>query len=268
MALLPPRPLRLDSRALARRRLRKLGLNALVAGVGLAFSVGAVFLTREVLGERALWDRGAEGRILRLSGKVEETQKLGLTFFYDYDLEVRWADAQGRERDGKTSFLRMFKAVAEGEAPALRYDPMTPDRIVLSWAAQGGLPRNGAAIVCGALGALMLVGAIAMVRTERQRMEALRVCAEDGEEVLCRVEKAWEYKGVHYVHYRLPDDDRLRKYEGAAPLLFVRDGVQEVLALRSPRAPDAPFLVEADLRSFDLSPEVRARVGNSFRTRA
>jgi len=107
-----------------------------------------------------------------------------------------------------------------------------------------------------------------MVRTERQRMEALRVCAEDGEEVLCRVEKAWEYKGVHYVQYRLPDDDRLRKYEGAAPLLFVRrwraGGARAALA----RAPDAPFLVEADLRSFDLSPEVRARVGNSFRTRA
>src|SRR6266850_1522725 len=62
MALLPPRPLRLDSRALAARRLKKMALNALVAGVGLAFSVGALFLTRELLGERALWDRGGAGR--------------------------------------------------------------------------------------------------------------------------------------------------------------------------------------------------------------
>jgi len=268
MALLPPRPLRLDSRALAARRLKKMALNALVAGVGLAFSVGALFLTRELLGERALWDRGAEGRILRVSGKVEESQKLGLTFFYDYDLEVRWADGEGREREGKTSFLRMFKAVSEGEAPTLRYDPTAPDRIVLSWAAQGGLPRNGTAIVCGALGVLMLLGAIAMVRTERHRMQALRICAEDGEEVLCPVEKAWEYKGVHYVHYRLPDEGRLRKYEGDAPLLFHREGVQQVLALRSPRAPDAPFLVEADLRSFDLSQDERSRIGNAVRTKA
>ena len=86
--------------------------------------------------------------------------------------------------------------------------------------------------------------------------------------MFCPVEKAWVYNDVHYLHYRLPDDGRLRKYQGDAPLLFLRDGVQQVLALRSPRAPDAPFLVEADLRSFDLSPEVRARVGNSFRTRA
>jgi uncharacterized protein DUF3592 len=266
MALLPPRPLPLDSRAIARRRLKKRALAALAAGIGVAFSVGTVFFTRELLGERALWDRGAEGRILRLSGKVEESQKLGLTFLYDYELDVRWADVQGRERDGKTSFLRMFKAVSE--APALRYDPAAPDRFVLSWAARGGLPRSGMAIVCGALGAVMLLGTIVMVRSEQQRTEALRVCAEDGEEMLCRVEKAWEYKGAHYVQYRLPDDGRLRTYEGDAPLIITRDGVQHVLALRSPRAPDAPFLVDADLRSFDLSQEERARIGNAVRTRA
>jgi hypothetical protein len=42
--------------------------------------------------------------------------------------------------------------------------------------------------------------------------------------------------------------------------VFAREGALHVLALRSPRAPDAPLLVEADLRSFDLPVEVRARV--------
>jgi hypothetical protein len=70
------------------------------------------------------------------------------------------------------------------------------------------------------------------------------------------------------VHDRLPDEGRLRKYEGDAPLLFHREGVQQVLALRSPRAPDAPFLVEADLRSFDLSQDERARIGNVVQTKA
>jgi len=69
MALLPPRPLGSIRALLARRRLRKLGLNALVAGVGLAFSVGAVFLTREVLGSGRSESRAPRGGILRLSGK-------------------------------------------------------------------------------------------------------------------------------------------------------------------------------------------------------
>jgi hypothetical protein len=86
------------------------------------------------------------------------------------------------------------------------------------------------------------------------------MCAEDGEEVVGEVEKAWSHKGVHYLRYRLPDDGRVRKYQGDAPFVFAREGALHVLALRSPRAPDAPLLVEADLRSFDLPLEVRARV--------
>lgn len=266
MSLLPPRPLRLDERALRVRRLKKLALNAFVLAVGLAFCGGAVWFTRELLAERALWDRGTEGRVLQLSGKVQEHGKLGLTFFYDYQLDVRWADVQGQEHVGKTSFTRMFKAVPDRDPGlALRYDPSAPDQFVLSWAAKGGLARDGMPMMCAALGLLMLLGTVAMVRGERHRSETLRICAEDGEEFLCRVEKMWEYKRSHHVHYRLPDDGRLRKYVGDRPLVLVRDGVRHVLALRSPRAPDAPFLVDADLSSFELSRDERTRIFDALR---
>ena len=179
---------------------------------------------------------------------------------YDYDLDVKWLDAQGHQHSGKTSFGRTFRGVGKREPPRLRYDPAAPDRFVLSWAAQGGLPRAGIAVLCGMLGALMLLCARTLAKLERRRLELLRMCAEDGEEVVGEVEKAWSHKGVHYLRYRFPDDVRARKYQGDAPFVFAREGALHVLALRSPRAPDAPFLVEADLRSFDLSVEVRARV--------
>lgn len=266
MAILPPRPLRLDARSLASRKLRKTALALFVAAVGGAFSVGAVFLTRQLLAERALWERGAGGRVVRLSGKLEKWQKLGLTFFYDYALEVSWADDQGRVHQGKSSFEWMFKGVPESDVPELRYDPAAPDRFVLSWAAQGGLPRDGMAILCAALGTLMTLGTIAMIRGERRWLELLRICAEDGDEILGRVEKAWQHKGVHYVRYRLPDDGRVRKHEGEQPLILLSGGVQHVLALRSPRAPDSPFVVAADLRCFELSEDERARVGKALGT--
>jgi len=268
MSLLPPRPLRLDSRALARRRLKKIAISAFVAVVGTGFAVGAGFATRQLLGERALWDRGAEGRVVGFSGKVTETQKLGMTFFYDYNLDVRWTDAQGRAHLGKASFERMFTDIPKEQVLAVRYDPQVPDRFVLSWAARGGLARDGMAILCAALAFLMVLGAVAMMRLERQRMDALRVCAEDGEEVACRVDKTWEHKGVHFLQYRLPEDGKVRKYEGERPLLFLRDGVQHVLALRSPRVPDAPYVLDADLRLFELSEGDRARLREALRAAA
>ena len=260
MPFLPARPLQLDARALAQRRLRNFGVIAVLVAMGAAFCAGSVVSAKQVIEERLLWERGVQGKLVHISGKVEETQKLGLTFFYDYDLDVKWTDAQGHPHSGKTSFGRTFRGVGKREAPRLRYDPSAPDQFVLSWAAQGGLPRSGMAVLCALLGVLMIMCARTLSKVERRRLELLRMCAEDGEEVVGTVEKAWSQKGVHYVRYRLPDDLRPRKYQGDAPFVFSRDGSLHVLALRSPRAPDAPLLVEADLRSFDLPVEVRARV--------
>lgn len=266
MGFLPPRPLRLDPRALSRRRLKKAALVAFIGAIGLGFCVGCAFLTRELIQERRLWNQGAEGRVLQYSGKVEESRLVVLTLLYDYKLDIRWVDAQGKQHKGPTSFSRVFSAIPKDEDPTLRYDPSAPDRFVLSWAAQGGLARDGMAILCGAMALLMVGGTVSLVRGERRRLQALRICAEDGDEVLGRVEKTWQYKGTHYVHYRFPDEPRLRKYQGEAPLLVTHEGAQHVLALRSPRAPDAPFLVEADLRSFDLSPEERTRIAGAVQT--
>jgi len=266
MGLLPPRPLRLDAKALSRRRLKKTALAAFVGLVGLGFAVGCFFFAKEVLEERKLWRQGAEGRVLNYSGKVEESQFIFVTFAYDYKLDVSWVDAQGKRHSGPSKFSLMFKPIPKDDEPGLRYDPSAPDRFVLSWAALGGFPRYGWPIFFAALALLMVGGAIALVRTERQRLRALHMCAEDGEEVLGRVEKAWQYKGTHNVRYRLPDDPKLHKYQGDAPLILMRDGAQHVLVLRSPRAPDAPYLVEADLRSFELSPDDRARLVGAVQT--
>jgi hypothetical protein len=258
--LLPRRPLQLDARALAQRRLRNLAVVAVLVAMGGAFCFGCFTEGRHIFNERALWARGMPGRLVHLSGRVEETQKLGLTFFYDYDLDVKWLDSQGQQHSGKTSFGRTFRGVGKHEQARLRYDPAAPDTFVLSWAAQGGLPRFGLALLCGLIGASMLLCARALVRVERERLALLQMCAEDGEEVLGSVEKAWSHKGVHYVRYRLPDEDRPRTYRGEAPFVFSRNGELCVLALRSPRAPRSPYVVEADLGSFELPLEVRAKI--------
>jgi hypothetical protein len=258
--LLPRRPLQLDERALAQRRLRNLAVVAVLVVMGAAFCVGCFNESRHIFAERALWARGMPGRLVHLSGRVEETQKLGLTFFYDYDLDVKWLDAQGQTHTGKTSFGRTFRGVGKHEQARLRYDPVAPDTFVLSWAAQGGAARAGFALLCGLIGASMLLCARTLVRVERERLNLLYLCAEDGEEVLGCVEKSWSHKGIYYLRYRLPDEDRPRTYRGEAPFVFSRDGELHVLALRSPRAPRSPYVVEANLRPFELPLEVRARI--------
>jgi hypothetical protein len=260
MPFLPARPLQLDAHTLAQRRLRNFGVVAVLVAMGAAFGAGSVVSAKQVIEERLLWEHGTQGKLVHISGKVEETQKLGLTFFYDYDLDVKWLDAQGQTHTGKTSFGRTFRGVGKHEQARLRYDPVAPDTFVLSWAAQGGAARAGFALLCGLIGASMLLCARTLVRVERERLNLLYLCAEDGEEVLGCVEKSWSHKGIYYLRYRLPDEDRPRTYRGEAPFVFSRDGELHVLALRSPRAPRSPYVVEANLRPFELPLEVRARI--------
>jgi hypothetical protein len=257
---LPRRPLQLDPRALAQRRLRNLAVVAVLVAMGAAFGAGCIVSAQQVVLERVLWSRGTLGRVVHLSGRVEQTQKLGLTLFYDYDLDVKWLDAQGHQHAGKTTFGRTFRGVGKREHPRLKYDPSAPDRFVLSWAAEGGLARAGLALICALLAAAMFVCARTLVSVERERLQLLYMCAEDGEEVLCPVQRLGSHKGIHTVKYQVPDEDRVRVYRGDAPFLVQRDGELHVLALRSPRAPQSPYVVEADLRHFELPVEVRARI--------
>jgi hypothetical protein len=257
---LPRRPLQLDPHALAQRKLRNLALVAVLVAMGAAFGAGCFVSAQQIVSERILWSRGTLGRVVHLSGRVEETQKLGLTLFYDYDLDVKWVDAQGHQHSGKTSFGRTFRGIGKREHARLKYDPAAPERFVLSWAAEGGMARAGLMLICALLAGAMLVCARALVKVERERLALLYMCAEDGEELLCPVQKTWSQKGIHYLKYRLPDDERVRVYRGEAPFLVARDGELHALALCSPRAPSSPYVVEADLRPFELPVEVRARI--------
>ena len=45
-----------------------------------------------------------------------------------------------------------------------------------------------------------------------------------------------------------------------APLVLSRNGARQLLGLRSPRAPERIYLVQADLAPFDFSDEERARI--------
>ena len=257
MGILPPRPLRLDPRPLARRARRHALVSGLILVVAAALCAACAFLGREILSERALWHAGTPGRVLSLRGKVESTNFL----FNDYDLEVKWADAEGRARSGKTSFLLTGVKVDTQAAPGLRYDSADPTRIVLSWAGESGVPRAALPLALGGLGLFMLVAFPLHLREERRKLELLRLCAEDGEEVLPQLVDLTVYKGVHTICYRMPDDLQARKDSAReAPLVLSRNGARQLLGLRSPRAPERIYLVQADLAPFDFSDEERARI--------
>lgn len=257
MGILPPRPLRLDPRALARRAGRHLLTSALILVVAIGFCVGCGYLGRDILRERALWRAGLPGRVLSVEGKVESTNFL----FNDYRLEVRWTDAQGSARTAKTGFLLTGAKVDASAAPSLRYDPADPSRIVLSWAAESGVASAALPLLMGVLGLFMLVAFPFMLREERRKLTLVKMCAEDGEEVLPQLVGLTEYKGNWTIRFRMPDDPQVRKAAGRdEPLVLHRDGGQRLLALRSPRAPDRIYLVQADLAPFDLSDQERARI--------
>ena len=257
MGILPPRPLPLDRRALTRRALRHAAMSILVSAVAIGFCVGAVYFGREIARERALWREGVPGRVMSVHGKVESTDFL----FNDYNLDVDWADDHGVARSAKTSFLLTGAKVPAGVAPALRYDAADPSRIVLSWAAEGGAPRAALPVIMGVIGLLMLAAFPLMLREERRKLELLRLCAEDGEEVFPELLGLTVYKGTWTVRYRMPDDPKEHKAAGRdKPLVIDRDGAHRLLALRSPRAADRIHLVAADLAPFELSAEQRARI--------
>ena len=257
MGILPPRPLRLDPIALTRRARRHVLMAGLILAVAAGMCAGCAWLGREILRERALWRSGVPGRVLSLRGKLQSTDFL----FNDYDLEVLWADAGGRQRSGKTSFLITGMKVDAQSVPGLRYDPADPSRIVLSWAGESGVPRAALPLLLGAFGLFLLFAFPFHLREERRKLELLRLCAEDGEEVLPQLVGLTVYKGIWSIRYRMPDDLAVRKASAReAPLVLQRNGEQRLLGLRSPRAPERIYLAQADLKPFDFSDEERTRI--------
>src|SRR2546430_8850310 len=120
MALLPAsRPLELDPRALAQRRLRNFGVTAVLVAMGAAFCAGSVVSARQVIGERLLWSRGTQGKLVHLSGRGGETQKLGVTLFYDYDLDVKGLGFPRPPHSRETRLGRTFRGGGKPQAPRL-----------------------------------------------------------------------------------------------------------------------------------------------------
>src|SRR2546430_16714933 len=117
MALLPAsRPLELDPRALAQRRLRNFGVTAVLVAMGAAFCAGSVVSARQVIGERLLWSRGTQGKLVHLSGRGGETPKLRVTPFYDYDLDGKRLGSPSRPHAREASFRRALRRAGQRES--------------------------------------------------------------------------------------------------------------------------------------------------------
>src|SRR5258708_18540617 len=141
MSILPARPLRLAESVLSARRRKALLLAGLAALVGAGFWAGCFWLGSEVWRERKVWQRGEEGQLLSLKGKVRTSSKLGVDFFYDYDLDVVFADAAGARHSGKVEFGTTWKPVDTSRPASLRFLREDPAHPVLSYAIEAGFPR-------------------------------------------------------------------------------------------------------------------------------
>lgn len=265
MGILPARPLRIDEAELARRRRKVYLAVALFALFGGAMGWSGVVQLREVREERALWGRGAEASGVSATGNAVAHEYVGVALYYEYVLEVDWADAAGTGHHAPVKFDTFWAAVDTGGAPSLRYDPQDPGRVVLSWQVQR--PHARAGFIYLSIGAVALFAAAAWgtVRRDRQRAAAARLVAEDGEEVLVEILSAREYKGQWTVKARLDAGLsgaplEFTHQDVAGPLRVLREGRPLALALRSPRAPDSPLLVAEDLKPFLFEEDERRTI--------
>jgi hypothetical protein len=262
MAILPLRPLPLDEdylRRVTRRSWRAFALFLVVSG---GFSFGSVSFTRQCLEERALWARGTPGAVRSISGEVRKKSKFGVTLFYDYKLDVEYADARGDAHRGRSEFELVWTPLAgDVNAAQVRYDPAQPDRFVLSSPIEAGLPRWGLPILMGLLGALMIFALFENRRSHSKLLHGFALCAQDGEETLVPLRSAYTQKGSHYVTFQFPDRDKpVTAVLDQEPLVLTQDGVKHLVVLRSPRDRAEFTILRESLAPFALDPETKARL--------
>lgn len=262
MGVLPPRPLLLDPAYLARLR-RKLWLtSALLLAVGGGFLTGCFFFTREVLDERALWDRGVAGAVESVSGDVTEYSKLGITFLYEYKLDVSYLDAEGAPHRGESKFDLLWSPLAgDLGTAALRYDPADPARFVLSSAIEVGWPRWGLSALMGVLAGMMLVGLGLHLRGHAHSLRAFAICAEDGVELAAPLLSLSRQYGTVSLSFSVPHREKpVKQALQDEPLVIQRDNVPHVVVLSSPRDRDRLVVVRASLAPFAFDPAKRAEI--------
>jgi hypothetical protein len=254
MGILPARPLLLAENVLSARRRKALLLSAVFIVFGCAAGAGTAWFARQAWRERVVWSRGAEGRLLKLGGKVETTSKLGIDFFYDYRLDLVYADASGVSRPAKVEFETVWKPIDTSAPASIRYLSEDPEHPVLSWPIQAGGFRWGLPLLLAAIALLFGCAAVATPRVQARAEAALRDAAQDGEEILYPLLSASSYKGNWTIRYETSPGVKATASGRDAPLIVEREGRQHVVALRSPRA-TSPVLVPADLAvfAFDLT---------------
>jgi hypothetical protein len=257
MGILPERPLRVSEPFFAARRKRLLILELALALLSIGCAVAAVWLTRTAWRERVVWQTGVEGRLLSSSGKLLTTSKFGVTVFYDYRLDVAFADAKGLRHAAHVEFETLWTPVDQRSPLSLRYLPADPSRPTLSWAIDAGGWRWGMPIMTWVMLAVFVLGGFETYRRQMGRERALREVALDGEEVLFPLLSVSRYRQTWTVRYERTPGFSVNAHEPAPPLITLRDGKQYLVALRSPRGGD-PVLLPEDLRMFEISATDRA----------
>lgn len=249
MEILPPRPLPLAESVLSARRRKARRLAAAFVALGCACGAGAFWFSHDAFRERAVWSQGDEGRLLKVGGQVKETSELGIKLFYDYRLDVVYADISGAQRKARVEFETIWKPVDTKAPASIRYLSADPEHPTLSWAIEAGGYRWGMPALIAGLALLFLFAAISTPRMQARTEDRLRAAAEDGEEVLFPVLSLHSYKGNWTVRYQPAPGTKATASIREPPLLVERLGRKHVLALRSPRG-GAPALVPEDLSVF------------------
>jgi hypothetical protein len=247
----------------ARRRKARI-LASIFLVFGCACVAGAAWFSRLASHERAVWLQGSEGRLLKLGGKVETRSELGVKLFYDYRLDVVYADAEGTERATKVEFETVWKPVDTKAPASIRYLAADPAHPTLSWAIDAGGWRWGMPALMAALALLFLFAAISAPRMQARAEASLRAAAEDGEEVLHPLLSLSSYRGNWTVRYESAPGVKATASSRDAPLIVEREGRKHVVALHSPRS-RAPVLVPEDLRLFDFDADTREQIGQRVR---
>lgn len=259
MPLLPDRPLLIDESIMKARWKRLLLLSVFIFGVALWFTADAALQLARIRGERRLWATGVQGAHVVVRGDQSAFSKGGVEWTYDYDLAVTWTDAAGATHDARVAFDTFWWPVKEEEV-VLRADPADPSKVVLSWQLPF-LRRAGARFVELAVAALLWFMGLVIWLRETGHMAALRLVAEDGEELRAELLQVKEYKGTWTVRARVEASAagpavEWKEVGQVPPLLLDEAGGKAGLALRSPRAPGRPVLVADGLRPFVIPGEV------------
>jgi len=265
MGILPPRPLPLAENILASRRHKAALLGAFVALVAVGLGAGSWWLGGEAWHERKVWREGETGRVLSLKGKVVAESYVFVEMFYEYDLQVVFADVAGAQHAVNVKFGTTWNRVDDSKPAQLRYLPGDPDHPVLSYSVEAGFARWALPAMLAALGILMVFGAFHMPRANARTEAALREAAQDGEEVLYPLLTVTHYKSVWTVRYEASPGVKATSSGPEEPLIAVRDGQRYVVALRSPRGAK-PVLIGAELLVFELGLAERAAIAERLKS--